>query len=52
MCARPLGGAVKLIRDLKEVSEPVAGVTWESFTAAAADFQVLLQLKSTEPFGF
>lgn len=35
MCRRPLGGAVKLIRDLKEVSEPVARVTWESFTAAS-----------------
>lgn len=26
---------MKLIRDLKEVSEPVARITWESFTAAA-----------------
>lgn len=41
---------MKLIRDLKEVSEPVARTNWESFTAAAEDFQVLLQLKSTELF--
>lgn len=33
VCTRPLGGAVKLIRDLTEVSEPVAGATWGKFHA-------------------